>query len=893
MGLFSSKKKTIVSSAVYSLAGDIDDRPVYKRDFLLKYILKSSGGTYTDTMVQGYLNGPGIKYRRFAKWANESGYTSYVGQRGTGIFEPKEINNEEVISQIPHNPVTEEVMLNTSEIDVFDYMYWAEEYVLKNYPNAHNTEWKADINSVTDEITITFTNGTKVKFFPVNFNGESRYLYARYHIISNEESQESSQGSFISLVPGSGFNTTEGWRVFEPIKNIEYTAACTTSVTTKTEYSDSTPTEQDTVETTLAVPYQETIVVYSQELNPVLTGSFWEIKTLYRTDKQTFIKKPKQTQLVTENEVNGVTITKTITTNSEELLPRKSYKIDSSTRIFKDISLPKLIIYEQNSGNEVLDSQFSTERSLGTYLPIIPIAYQNKLITSGGYYNRNVKAFKKAFNDSYDTFIDNMKDGNGNPAEGVDFGFVVFGVSLNTRSEIAKKYLYQFFKYIHNEVAHTTGSYLSWRDEYNKSVNEWREYRESIRSIGGHIISSGRKPPKPIPTPPNLSISVTGKLNYNMKIKIQDVVLYTGSGMYDSKIKVGETKISYGGNESFYYYTQNAIGNTPFVTRSYGFSVSTVNIIHQETETLWRRYQVFGLEHINTIYRGKSVVTTAQDVFSRRSNEKFIIPIQMDIFNSLNLLDATQLTTECSYIVLNSYERIKTGGFFSSGFFKIIVFVVIIIISVYSGGAGAGAGGALGTNAAVGAAIGFTGTAAIVAGAVANAVAAMVINQILSVAASAVFGDEIGGFIALIASAYAVQAGNAMSAGQSLPTLSTSLGTMMDPKNLTKLSMGVANEYSKTIHSDTQDIMNKTENLLSDYQKQSEEISKMYDENFGSNLDIFNPLTLTDPFMFFGGAIESSDEFMNRTLLVGSDLANISNAYISEFANITLNTNLQ
>src|ERR1700743_3516987 len=69
MGLFGSTK-IYVSSTVYNLAGDVDKRPNFLKTLVSQNIIVGTRGTsMTDSMVSGYLNGPGIRIRNYGRWS--------------------------------------------------------------------------------------------------------------------------------------------------------------------------------------------------------------------------------------------------------------------------------------------------------------------------------------------------------------------------------------------------------------------------------------------------------------------------------------------------------------------------------------------------------------------------------------------------------------------------------------------------------------------------------------------------------------------------------------------------------------------------------------------------------------------------------------------------------
>ncbi len=141
----------------------------------------------------------------------------------------------------------------------------------------------------------------------------------------------------------------------------------------------------------------------------------------------------------------------------------------------------------------------------------------------------------------------------------------------------------------------------------------------------------------------------------------------------------------------------------------------------QETAETWHCLAITGLTHVNNIYEDKSIYTDAFTALGDADESGFIIPIHEAVFRAMPMVQATQMSTACCYLVVNSYVVVKQA-WYQTAFFQILLIVVVIVISIFTFGAGSILGaGVLGTDAAIGATIGLTGTAALVAGAIVNA----------------------------------------------------------------------------------------------------------------------------------------------------------------------------
>jgi hypothetical protein len=86
------------------------------------------------------------------------------------------------------------------------------------------------------------------------------------------------------------------------------------------------------------------------------------------------------------------------------------------------------------------------------------------------------------------------------------------------------------------------------------------------------------------------------------------------------------------------------------------------------------------------------------------------------------------------------------------------------------------------------------------------------------------------------------------------------------------------------------EMIQDTQKMVMDYQQQSMELTKLMEQNFSSN-GVIDPLSFTDSAS--GGYVtESLDSFLSRTLMAGSDISELSMGMITNFADITLSTEL-
>lgn len=175
--MFGGSKKTYVSSTVYNLAGDMYKRPDHLQGVVVSNLLFSDGKDISDALIDSYLFGSGTNLNRFFRWCLEN-YTT-LGLPKSQISSTMNIDSDIVKEELPQ---IEGSIITIERIDSgdADYGYWAERYMLVNYPLLYETDWTSDYIESTHEIKITFEDLTIELFTPSGFIRSRRYLYVYY-----------------------------------------------------------------------------------------------------------------------------------------------------------------------------------------------------------------------------------------------------------------------------------------------------------------------------------------------------------------------------------------------------------------------------------------------------------------------------------------------------------------------------------------------------------------------------------------------------------------------------------------------------------------------------------------------------------------------------------------
>ncbi|MBL1322181.1 MAG: hypothetical protein COA63_014150 [Methylophaga sp.] len=499
-----------------------------------------------------------------------------------------------------------------------------------------------------------------------------------------------------------------------------------------------------------------------------------------------------------------------------------------------------VFIYKFGSGNTDIDSiLYISEDYEPEYFPFIPLRLDNKSISDPAFaqdiYPDCVKAFKKATNSDLEDILEKIEE-NDNIAD-IDYAFMISGIHAGTSDKSGKLYIYNYLKNISLKQQTQGLIYDNWVSAGSVPLDIPVKTTIRIQSINSDI--------------DNYDISISW-LNIHESF-------HTGLGKVDAK--TGDL------------WWESVAG---FVTEFYLFK--------QVSSTKYTKLRITNLSMHNYVYKANTVYSTLGNAIDgSEEGEGFIFPLHYPTIKKLPLTHANQIVSISSMIVFNTYQ-IHKQKWYESFWFKLFVFVAAIAISVLTGGVGASTVGLLGTNIAVGSALGLTGTVAVIIGAVVNAAAAIILTSLIQAGAIALFGDKLGSIIGTIVGFMAIQVG--MSFAQSGFT-SVNWGNMLRAENLLKLTQVSVNAYSKWLNADTQEIKLQGIKSKEEYDVEMEEIQDLTSELIGNSM-LIDPITFTNSSNNDNFIQEPVDLFLRRTLLTGSEIVELSQNMISDFAEITL-----
>jgi len=568
------------------------------------------------------------------------------------------------------------------------------------------------------------------------------------------------------------------------------------------------------------------------------------------------------------------------------------------------VSPPMLYTYRMGTGNVVFDALQATVVAGADYFPVIPLReYNNSVKTYGASRYANLeRAYKKLTGGKLDDFLETLEANDS--INDLDYAFIVPGVSLSTKDNSALAYLYQYFQLLSLSAGGSPTSFSNYIAEMNgvdaASVAErrWLTATDATNADGQYHPLFGTFKPASAQIRYDL-IAYTERysapllptfdyyLTWNSIVETDHIgnAKNTITSPFDNgKLRKGDYWSSVGDDPTTYSaIAENAASPFSFVAANIG---SRIFLYKQISKYRYKRLEIIGLNHRNNVYAGNSVnISGKQALQDGTANEPsgFIVPLHYPTLKALGLLEGTRLAKESNYLVLNTHVTVKKK-WYQTGIFRVILFIAVIAISIFTGGSFAAFGakiGLLGSNIAVGSAIGLSGTAAIVAGAVANGIAAMIVSSFIQKASIKLFGDKFGSIIGAVLTFTAMQYGMQYA---NYGNFDVDWGSMMRADNLIKVTNAVGKSYTQWLNADLASIKAEMAEAKETYGKDMEKVEKAMDDLTGDMSNLIDAMMLTDSALIYP---ESSETYLNRTLLTGSDIAELSFSMIENFPEIS------
>lgn len=831
MGLFGGKK-TYVSSTVYNLAGDENLRPNFLKTSVISSVVGGTGAhSISDDLRTNYLHGPGIRLRSYYHWAsNPTGaFQSVMSFWSQGLAAAPHVDPTVLAAEIPHGS-GETVALQSTRYDLADFEVWAEQWMLANHPDDFIGDWSCDLNETTGVITVTLPDSSTASFTPTGFDKASLYIYATYNKVSGSTSGSTTTGS----TTAGAFPSTSGWT--------------TDSFTTTTHTDLGGWTETHGV-------YERT--TYQGDDG---TGRIWSLREIMYQDQ------------TAHDDGAGHAVLD------------DSWRVDTQEITHKAWSPLAVFIYRIGSGNSALDAQVEVLDNVFGFFPPIPVRLDNHFVYDNYHpeiYEQSKKAYRKLTSGGNFQDLLNKIQANDHLAD-LDYVHIVPGVSLNVKENACRKYLYNFFHNAMLTAIYGASDYSTWQGDSStatSSLGDWASWAEAQTDSG----SSQFGDPDPLrlsyPNAPLNEVSLHSDnptLSFQMRVQWQSISESFGSGLAKVDAKAGDVWLEKDGqyDETGPVYTGHLLG----MVTAPDSTADNIKITWQISDSEWRRLSIKGLVHKNYAYGKHIVETKAHEALDDTEESGFIVPLHYPTFVAMSLVDQTQMSTACLFLVFNSYKVVKTR-WYQTGFFRMVLVIAIIIIVAYTQQYELlSTTGLLGT----GVTLGLTGLSLFLANVVINAITAMILAKIITAASVAVFGEKLGMIIAVVAQLLMLDLGDALQHGA---TMAEAFASLANPVFLLHLTEAIGNGIAGYLRGLTADVMQRTEDVADQFKQAQSDISTLYAQNIGYGRGVFDPMSLVDADQPF---VESASTFLTRTLMTGTDIAELSMSLLSNFTDLTL-----
>jgi hypothetical protein len=880
MGLFSSSTKIYVSSTAYNMAGEESTRSNYLKTTVARSVL-TSVPSISESLVRAQLNGPSMSQRAFFRWSNNN----YPEGQLTGSTTNRQLLTEEhrttIKSFIPA-PAEGDIDVTLAFIDNAEISFFAERYFLANKYSLYNTNWYSDYDDASGKMKIIYEDLSEELVATPDFNNQVDFLYAYYSTISEDVySTPVTEAKVLNLTSEPDITGADPAWVQDSYVPETIVETLTTTVTTVDHTTD--PDTQSSSSSSSDVSVDDAVGIHSRLVDMGYTDGS-QSTTLHEDQQLTIWKKHR---IIVVETVDSSDPNQTVTTREEQI--EEYWETQLWTQeIRREVGRKDdMLIYEMGSGNADLDSIQEASVAVPEFYPFIPLRYDNLYVSESPYdvdYDSYAEAYEKATGVDIENILLSIDD---NPSiADIDHAFMTFGVELNTEEREGRRYIYEFMKGLisyQNDV--NTGD-EAWEanNDYFTYYNDYLEWSTDQADVGSPRY--GEPEPTAVTFPvPRISVLSLKNTHDTTPIKYDVAIEWV---YITESFRGGKGKVEAVAND-FWWEAQDTTYNTPGSLAAYAASqlkIEALGLTHsrlywQVSDDVYSYIDLFGMTHVNRIYQGKSVQLNTKESLEDPDPSGFVVPMHYPTIQNIPLSWANELASSNNIIIFNSYQTVTTR-WYQKGIFRIIIAVIIAVVITLVFGP---AVGLLGNNAMVGASLGFTAgtTAAIVAGAAANAIAAIVLAQAISTVTVDVFGEKWGKIIAAIVT---VMINGLASSYHQTGSFAIDWGTFMRVDNLIGMTESVTKGYaSQEISGIKSDMAEATE----EYEDDVQSIIKKMEELGYSSVDL-------DPLMYIqqdnsdsrNVTSEPSANFIRRTLLTGSDIAEMTHAMIDDFVEISL-----
>jgi hypothetical protein len=893
--LFGTKKTTVVSSTIYSMAGGYEDKDNIISSLILNNVLKNTNNIAED-ITNSVLYGPHYDTKNYLKWCNK---TNYRGNLITNVFRQIPIESD-VVEPFLNTPSGKIVNVMKTYIDTADITLFADEWLVNNDPARRFTNWVAEFFTNTS-IKITFEDlSTQIVALPITYDSENNYLVCYYKVYD----------------PGTEDALIEGATVTDPVlpDTTEYTlvsdtdltpvnVSLDTTVVVLREFSNSDPDTTTSSTTSHTEVFTGNITIKNKI---EYLGLMTDTTTLYieHTYTQNTIYVIEENIDVDVNIIDHGSYTETITTTTTTEILTETYetKFDEQTFYNNVFISENVFIYRIGSGETELDTLMDSVALGSEFYPIMPLRLNNtsiKDLPDTTIYDQVKKAYKKLTRDlEIDELLTQIAD---NPRIGdIDYVFIHSGIPLNTTSKYELRYVYEFLKGLISYQNFNETDYTAWSNSMDSSIdfNDFYALWVAAQSNPSDILYGTPRPHNPplsnktqtqVTTPViNKLILKTNKTftdNFYMQLSWFNIseTLYTGVGRTGAKrgdLWWVDTDVAPRAD----WWAIYLAGFTDTTTSApLGFNNISSFLYFQVDEDNYKVLKVTGLEHRNYVYKGKYTSVNSKQALLDPDKSDLIIPLHEPTLKRLPGAYRNEVVVRSHNLVFNSYEIVKRRWYQTTWFKIFVIYILInilVIITVVTVGIGTGPAGTV--AAAIVAALTVTGTAALVLTLilqiVISVIAGIIIKTILEEVFKLFFDDELAALLATIGTIVVTIGISGAYEGVSFTEAAVSI--LSDPLTLLALTVNVADATLTYVNTTNQNkLISGTENAKRLFDKNKKIIEKNTELfNLEPKIDNTEEIIL-DTLVF----PEKRNDFLTRSLITGTSVRQLTLSMVYDF----------
>lgn len=284
------------------------------------------------------------------------------------------------------------------------------------------------------------------------------------------------------------------------------------------------------------------------------------------------------------------------------------------------------------------------------YFPVIPLRYENVDMFNAAHavtplYITSKKLAKIGKMDL--NLLAEKLNANPNIAE-IDHAYVMYGINIRTEIPACLMYLHSFFQQLY-EV------------QYSSKL----DYLDSL----GTVPLFGTSP-----------INSVSSNSPTSTFEEHGLLVFLDYDYVTSDITpgvVGNGKLWNVSKEFVEYSEEVKYSSLIYTTVNKALLILKLQIAKNVIHTI----KVYGLEHRNLIYEGRSEVTSLLDVVKDKEENNLVIPLQFKLIRDMTLRNRMSIFPEAVLMIVNTYQ-ITVGKWYQSTWFQIIMVIVAVVLIV-------------------------------------------------------------------------------------------------------------------------------------------------------------------------------------------------------------------